>query len=323
MSSVSPVQNKEQPLVQILMAVYNGEKYLGEQIASIQNQTYKNWELLVSDDESSDASLEVIKAYASKDSRIKIVLAGKHYGSAKKHFFALTECATASYAMFCDQDDVWDSNKVELTLNAMRQAEENGNKPILVATDLRVVDEDLNLTSPSLKQHAGMTAARTTFGYFLSSALVTGCTAMVNRSLLDLVIIPKNDSVVMMHDWWLALLASGFGSVIYLDQQTISYRQHGDNSVGAYRPNLKHLIKEIKAKRRTENKTLAQAALFKELYYKNLPKKIANQLDAYLRIPKAGVIERIRLLRIANVWRDSFIQNVLTVYIFLTINKDN
>lgn len=165
--------------VQILMAVYNGEEYLSAQIESILAQSYEDWELLISDDCSSDSSLEVVKKYCKVDSRIRLVLDGAHFGSAKAHFMALIREASAPYVMTCDQDDVWDSNKIELTLNEMRR-HEDGEKPLLVCTDLRVVDQDLNQISPSFLAYSGMDASKLDFGYFLASCLVTGCTMMMN-----------------------------------------------------------------------------------------------------------------------------------------------
>lgn len=135
--------------VQILMAVYNGERYLDQQIESILNQSFQDWELLISDDCSTDRSLDVIRLYCERDSRIRLVLDGSHFGSAKSHFMALFRIASAPYVMTADQDDVWDTHKIELTLNKMKESEIKSSGPVLVCTDLRVVDQNLNLISPS------------------------------------------------------------------------------------------------------------------------------------------------------------------------------
>ena len=211
--------------VQIVMAVYNGGKYLVEQLESLRAQTFTDWELLVSDDGSTDESLPIIKRYCEADNRMKLVLEDRHYGGAKQHFMALFGFADAPYVMACDQDDVWDANKIEVTLATMR-ANENGEKPLLVCTDLRVVDESLNLVSPSFLDYSGMDASKLDMGYFLASCLVTGCTMMVNRCLLELLQKKVDADRIVMHDWWASLVASAFGEVVYLRRSTISYRQH-------------------------------------------------------------------------------------------------
>ena len=234
--------------VQILMAVYNGEPYLAEQLDSIIAQKFSDWELLVSDDNSSDGSLAVVQDYCKQDSRIRIVLQDGHYGSAKSHFMALTKEADAPYVMYADQDDVWDQDKISLTLKELKAFEKQGgvNPPLLVCTDLRLVDNNLKPISSSLLEYSNMDASKLDFGYFLASCLVTGCTMMINRSLLLLLQEGCNEERIMMHDWWASLVASAFGKIIYLNKQTISYRQHGDNSVGAVKFSLGAAIKSMK-----------------------------------------------------------------------------
>ena len=247
------------PMVQILMAVYNGEEYLCEQVDSLLSQTFGDWELLVSDDASSDGSLAILQEYARRDERIHVVLEGEHYGSAKRHFMALLRLADAPYVMTCDQDDVWDPDKIEVTLRAMRDAEEGkGERPLLVCTDLRVVDGALREISPSFLAYSGMDASTPSFGYFLASCLVTGCTMMVNRHLLGLLQRPARDESVIMHDWWASLIAAAFGEVIHLDRATIAYRQHGDNSVGADRFTVRRALAALEDKRATERAALRQ-----------------------------------------------------------------
>ena len=108
------------------MAVYNGEPYLAEQLDSIIAQSFPDWELLVSDDNSSDGSIEIVQDYCKRDPRIHIVLQDEHYGSAKSHFMALTKEADAPYVMYADQDDVWDQDKISLTLKELKASEKQG-----------------------------------------------------------------------------------------------------------------------------------------------------------------------------------------------------
>lgn len=306
--------------VQILMAVFNGEPYLREQLDSLVSQSFSNWELLVSDDCSTDGSLKVLEEYAARDNRIKIVLEGSHYGSAKLHFMALIGLADSPYVMTCDQDDVWDPDKIEVTLNAMRDCEK-GDKPILVCTDLRVVDEGLNIIFPSFLEYSGMDASKLDFGYFLASCLVTGCTMMVNKPLLRLLQVPIDDSKIVMHDWWASLVAAAFGKVVHLDRATISYRQHGDNSVGAERFTVRSALSAIDQKKKTALETFNQVEELDRVFGDRLPSQLKNQLGAYLKIKKANPLARIGLMSKSDVWRHGFLRNAGTLLTFMLLGK--
>ena len=310
----------DRPTVQILMAVYNGEEFLREQVDSLLAQTFGDWELLVSDDASTDGSLAILREYARRDARIRVVLEDERFGSAKRHFMALLRLADAPYVMTCDQDDVWDPDKVEVTLRAMREAEE-GERPLLVCTDLRVVDGALREISPSFLAYSGMDASTPTFGYFLASCLVTGCTMMVNRPLLRLLQRPAHDESVIMHDWWASLIAAAFGEVIHLDRTTIAYRQHGDNSVGADRFTVRRALAALDDKRATERAAIAQAGEFRRVFAGKLDERRLSQLDAYLKVPTASPVARPALLTKAGVWRRGLLRNAGTLLVFMTLGS--
>ena len=132
--------------VTILMATYNGEKYLCEQLNSILKQTHTNWRLVISDDGSTDATLSILQKYQSEfTDKITLLPADCRFGSAKGNFLHLLKQSPPGYAMFCDQDDIWDNDKIEKTLAALKQMETDAarNCPLLVFTDLCVVNADL------------------------------------------------------------------------------------------------------------------------------------------------------------------------------------
>ena len=307
--------------VQILMAVYNGEPYLAEQLDSIIAQKFSDWELLVSDDNSSDGSLAVVQDYCKQDSRIRIVLQDGHYGSAKSHFMALTKEADAPYVMYADQDDVWDQDKISLTLKELKASEKQGgvNPPLLVCTDLRLVDNNLKPLSPSLLEYSNMDASKLDFGYFLASCLVTGCTMMINRSLLLLLQKDCNEDHIMMHDWWASLVASAFGKVIYLNTQTISYRQHGDNSVGAVKFSLDTAIKSLKQRADVENAAITQVEELVNVYGDKLNPQRRRQAEALISARGKGPLGKFTALTKADAWRKGFMRNAATYLSFLMI----
>ena len=135
-------------MIEILLATYNGEKYLEEQLASIENQTYKNWRLRVHDDQSVDATWRILKDFQKKHGEEKVILKKNipASGGSKNNFIGLIQASDADYMMCCDQDDVWHKDKIEKTYRRMRQMEKRYGKdlPLLVYTDLKVVDSDLN-----------------------------------------------------------------------------------------------------------------------------------------------------------------------------------
>lgn len=302
--------------IQILMAVYNGSEFLARQLESILGQSFADWELLISDDCSTDNSLEIIKSYCKRDHRIRLILDGFHFGNAKSHFMALFREASAPYVMTCDQDDVWNLDKIEVTLDAMMQHEIAG-VPLLVCTDLCVVDKSLNVISPSMLSYSGMDADQTHFGYFLASCLVTGCTMMVNDSLLKLLQMPVEVDQIIMHDWWASLVASAFGKVVYLKQATIQYRQHGENSVGAFHIRLLNLFSVFKQKCEIEKASLRQAREFKRLFGGSISNEFKSQLNSFLTVEDSGPIKKLAMLTKAKIWRSSIFKNIGTYFAFL------
>lgn len=222
--------------VEILLATYNGERYLTEQVESILSQTYQNWVLKIRDDCSRDATASIVRSYVEKyPDKIMLVGDGTASGGAKNNFFRLMSLSDGQYIMFCDQDDVWEPNKIELTLKRMKELEkEKGSSlPLLVFTDLRVVNENLETIASSFERMSHLDCTRTQLPRLLVQNVVTGCTAMMNAALREIAVQAKDLSRVTMHDGWVALIASAFGASAYLPVQTICYRQHGDNSVGA------------------------------------------------------------------------------------------
>ena len=129
--------------IDILMATYNGEKYVSEQIKSILQQTYKNWTLIIRDDNSDDNTLKILYKYQKKDKRIKIINDSMGNLGFVKNFEELLKYSDSDFIMFSDQDDIWYNNKVEKMYN--RIITENNNIPILVHCNASVCDSNLKL----------------------------------------------------------------------------------------------------------------------------------------------------------------------------------
>lgn len=219
--------------VDIVLATYNGEKYLAQQLDSIIAQSYTNWQLLISDDGSSDKTLSIIEKYTKADERILLVNKSRQ-GGVVQNFSKALEFVTSDYIMFSDQDDYWLPEKIAHLKGMLDEKEKlTGNVPLLVFSDLIVVDESLKILMPSFFIGTGLNPAYnfdTRFLLWRSS--VYGCTVMFNKALYD-VATPFVHEAVVMHDQWFALKANLTGHVLYSKESHVYYRQHDNNVVGA------------------------------------------------------------------------------------------
>ena len=221
----------------ILMATFNGERYVAEQIESILCQTNRDWELFIHDDGSSDRTLEIIGRYAGRCPQSIHVVDGPPTGGARNNFFCLMENVRAPYVMFCDQDDVWLPEKLEKLLARMEETERAQERrvPVLVFSDAKVVDEKLDTIADRLSVYQKLNPNRTALQDLLLQNVATGCAMMLNGACLEKMLVPLDTDAVIMHDWWCALTASCFGSISYVDEPLVLYRQHEGNTIGARR----------------------------------------------------------------------------------------
>ena len=259
--------------IAILMATYNGEKYICQQIDSILSQTCKDWELYIHDDGSTDNTIAVVESYVEKYPNKIHLIDGKSTGGAKYNFFYMFGQVEAPYYMTCDQDDVWLDKKIELTYDKMLTIENKADVPCLVYTELRVVDSELNTIADTMSGYQSLDCHKRTINQFILQNSVTGCTMMVNRALRDKMLRITNIDNTIMHDWWAALVAAQFGKTAFIDEPTILYRQHGDNSLGALGINkLSYIVRRVWQKKQIQESMRLgrlQAREFAKTY--NLP----------------------------------------------------
>lgn len=210
------------------MATYNGQRFLADQIKSIQDQTVSKWKLYIRDDGSSDETRQIIEQFEAEDDRIFFINPETNQNlGVIKSFYALVKHSRADYYFFCDQDDIWLPEKLALTL---AEAEKyDASQPLMVYTDLKVVNQELQVINESMIRSQSH-HANTELHQELTENTVTGGTAMINHALAQRWDVTEN---LLMHDWYLALIASTFGKLVYIDQATELYRQHDNNVLGA------------------------------------------------------------------------------------------
>lgn len=210
------------------MSTYNGEKYLAQQIKSIQDQTLTDWKLLIRDDGSSDRTPQIIKEFVDIDSRIVFINENdrENFGVIK-NFYTLVKHEVADFYCFSDQDDYWLADKLEIQIE--EAVKHPLDCPLMVYMDLKVVDQNLRTIYESMiKSQSGH--ANTELIQELSENAVTGGVSLINHALAERW--TRTDRIIM-HDWYLALLACALGKLVFIDQPGELYRQHENNVLGA------------------------------------------------------------------------------------------
>lgn len=274
-------------MIDILLSAYNGANYIDEQIASILNQTEQDWRLLLRDDGSTDRTGEMIDGYA-KAHPGKIVQCEDGLGNVGviRSFELLMEKSDAEYILFSDHDDVWLPEKIALTLREMRRLEEEygTGTPLLVHTDLQVVDEQLHLIDESFWHYSAIDpyALDGDLKMLGMSNSVTGCTMMINRALKEKALpFPKE---IAMHDAWLSIVAGRYGKVKPLGVATIKYRQHMGNVVGAQKKET--LGDKLRNLRRVWDENRKRYAMTKGLVYHSIAEYVYYKLKDMKRRSK-------------------------------------
>ncbi|SCA63088.1 Uncharacterized protein SCG7086_AJ_00010 [Chlamydiales bacterium SCGC AG-110-P3] len=303
--------------IDIILPTYNGGQYLAGLLQSLFDQSNQNFRILVRDDQSSDDTSVILHRWAqSHPNRIIIVPSNERKGVIG-NVSELLQAATASYVMLCDQDDIWLPNKIEQTLALMKKIEEthSSTHPILVHTDLHVVDSLLTSVSHSYWHHTRIDPYRgSTLNRLLIQNCVTGCTAMLNRSLVNrLGTLPNN---CVMHDAWISLVACCFGTIGVHPQPTILYRQHAANDTGAFSYTLPHILRSI-GKRAFQERLLRhrllktkQAFQFLERYGTDLTCEQKETVSDFVSLSTVNRAKRLRLMLKRGFVRSGVLRNL-------------
>ncbi|MBU2755331.1 glycosyltransferase [Acidithiobacillus sp. CV18-2] len=321
--TVAPITREgSDPMVAIVMAVYNGAAFLEEQVDSILNQTYRHFHLYIRDDGSSDGSPAILERLSREHSnQITLIQDGQQRRGVVGNFQILLDTVhrqgRESYVMLADQDDVWFSDKVARTLQGMRETERWAGKdtPVLIHTDLCVADAHLHVTDPSFWYYQHLDPTKDDLRSLCMQNMVTGCTAMMNRALLAKALpIPAN---VLMHDWWLGLVSAAFGVIRFLPKATMFYRQHGRNDTGAKKFGVGYLFGALRRVRsssefwRLMQRMQQQVALFLERFQSDLNPGMAADLRRFAHMaPETSTRERLYIVFIRHFSRHGWVRNL-------------
>ena len=285
-------------MISVLLAAYNGEKYITGLIESLLSQTFQEFKLYVRDDKSTDGTYSIAAKYAADNSgRIFAQQNEENSGGAKNNFIQMITEYKDDYIMLCDQDDIWLPDKIEKSLSRIKELEkEHGaDTPLFVYTDLKVVNDDLDVISSSYEKMANKDFGKNSLCTAVAMNNAAGCTIMYNRALGEL--IQAVPDFLVMHDWWLYLTAAVFGRIGVVGEPLALHRQHGDNSSGAKKvlsPRyIFYVLTHLKTMAGMINDTYKQAGSFFELFGDKLTEEQSELIKAYASIPGLTRFKRL------------------------------
>jgi glycosyltransferase involved in cell wall biosynthesis len=208
---------KQTKLISIVMATYNGEKYIKTQLDSIINQTYKNIEIIIVDDLSNDNTVEIVKNYISRYKNIRLYVNPKNLGYIK-NFEKGSKKTTGDFIAFSDQDDFWMPRKLE------RLATEIGNYDVIYCNS-ELVDKKLNSLNKKLSTNHNFISSKNPINFMIKNC-VSGHAMLIKKELLHNCF---DFSDLIPHDWWVTFIASTKNGVCFLNETLVKYRIHNDN----------------------------------------------------------------------------------------------
>ncbi|MCL2436418.1 MAG: glycosyltransferase family 2 protein [Clostridiales bacterium] len=309
-------------MISILLASYNGEKYIAEQIDSLLGQTVQDFKLYICDDQSTDSTFSIALQFAEKyPAKIFAMQNKQNSGSAKHNFMKMMIAHKDDYVMLCDQDDIWMPDKIEKSLKKMKEMEKTYElfTPILVHSDLKVVDENLRVISSSHRKRVNADVEKTSLNNVIAMNTVTGCAAIYNRALSNLILVEPD--FMVMHDWWLAITAAALGKIGTIDEPTVLYRQHDNNDIGSKKTlsfdHTYYFLRHIDTMASNVNDSYKQAGSFLHSNYERLTEEQRDLLKAFASMSTLSKINRLRTMLKYKTFKQGFTKKVANIIILL------
>ncbi|QNI75112.1 glycosyl transferase 2 family protein [Synechococcus sp. MVIR-18-1] len=230
---VKDINTNISPVIDVVLASFNGVHYLSDQVKSIFNQTLRPRNLIVRDDGSIDGTVALIEKLSRQYGDWLIVVPSDKCLGCNKNFETLLQCTNADYVALSDQDDEWMPDKLMVSLMLIRKLEaiHGEDNPVTMFSDLALIDGFGKLIGPSFLRHQCLDPSRTNVDDLSLQNVATGCTMLLNRALINSAL-PFPDDMIQ-HDWWLALVAARLGVIAFEPKSLVLYRQHSNNVIGA------------------------------------------------------------------------------------------
>jgi glycosyltransferase involved in cell wall biosynthesis len=282
--------------VSVVMATYNGGKYIEEQLDSILNQSLVPSELIICDDLSSDNTVAILEEYQKKG-LLRYSINERRLGYVGNFKRAVSLASAQNYVALSDQDDIWLPQKLESAMRVMLELEE-GSKPAMVYSDLILVDENKRLLNPSFRNELGQDAYSHCLNTLLFGGFVNGCTMLVNpqmRRYFDTI----PESGILNHDTWISLIAFTFGRAGMDPKAHIQYRRHSHNAtdlIGFKRKSRYQRLKKeiISAFRKNDlfEKELTSVSVFYDYFHDKLSDDQKKLIERFLKLSGRSYLEK-------------------------------
>lgn len=300
--------------VTILLSTYNGSKFIQQQLDTLYRQSYPNIRILVRDDGSSDATRNILAGVQLKG-LVDILESSNNLGPALSFFELLRQAALTEtvYVAFCDQDDVWQPEKITQAVTALSGVVDD--RPAMYCARVELVDEHLKHIS------FGDAPRKIGFGNALVENIATGCTIVLNRKAIDL-LCENLPSSPQMHDWWCYLVLSCFGEVIFDPAATMKYRQHGNNTIGVATNSFARYGRRFRrffGRGKQRAWCSDHAVTFLNIYGDRIPALERHIIDHFIA-SKSSLWQRLKLVLSRKVWRQKWIDNLI-LRILILINR--
>ncbi|MFD1139452.1 glycosyltransferase family 2 protein [Paenibacillus urinalis] len=300
--------------VQILLSTFNGENYIRQQIESILNQSYPNIEILIRDDGSIDNTVSIIESYINADITRKIkLIKGSNIGVVRSFFELLYEAnQDVDYFCFCDQDDIWLPQKVETAVERLNGL--NSRIPLMHFTPTYPSND-----MQQLKKVWPIIRRSPSFCNAIIENVAVGSTITFNLRTKNLIVSEDPDlNNIVMHDWWLYIIVSSLGKVVYSSAPSIVYRQHTSNVIGADTSLFdKYKKKWSRFKRNRKKRYLYNQAYEFYKHYNHLLSTYEKlQLESFLR-PRNTILDKLNFLFTNKFYRQTTSENLMFRFLVL------
>ena len=319
-------------MIDILLATYNGEKFIDKQLKSLLTQSRDELDddlrLVIRDDGSTDNTVNIIKKrleyYRAKREdpmEVHIIEDDNNTGSPSANFMKLLKVSKADYIMFSDQDDMWYRRKTEETYRKMKKLERiyGTDKPLMVHSDLSLMDENGKKITESFYEYQNL-PKKDKLSSLMIQNTVTGCTVMMNRAAADLVSQAPASEMLLMYDHYAAILVAATGHIGFVDDPLIRYRQHSGNQVGAHAAGSKDeykmrfnmgrdkFLKDMDLSYRQVGFILKR---YGDLIKTTKGEEVYEMMKEYSNLVMAGKIEKIEFFQKYGVYKNGAIKKMV------------
>lgn len=287
--------DRENNNISVALCTYNGAKYIRKQLNSILNQTLVPNEIIIVDDSSKDETREILKEISLENPSIKLFFNESNLGSNLSFRKAISNANNELIAL-CDQDDIWLSNKLEVQVSKIKELNTSIEKPLVSFHDLKLMNDDEEIINESFWHLHKFNPRNFSYEDLFLFNIVTGCTCLINQRMKKELL--KSDMRnIIMHDYLIALIAYGFGEVIFHEEQLMLYRSHNTSVTTKVKISIEDRIKSFLKRVNTREYLLPnilQIEVFINLYKDKLQENKYNQSRKFIQLKNKSVLDRMR-----------------------------